>query len=61
MNFESIKNYFTGVKAEWGKVSWPTRQQVLMETGVVIAVVIFFTLVVFLIDKLYIFLLGLIK
>jgi len=56
-----IQKYFSGVKAEWGKVSWPTRQQVLMETGVVIAVVTFFTVAVYLIDRLYIYLLGLIK
>lgn len=65
MSVDSIKqqviNYFTGVKAEWGKVSWPTKQQVIMETGVVVAVVIFFTLVVFAMDKIFIYLLGLIK
>ncbi len=63
MNVESIKQqittYFKGVKAEWGKVSWPTRQQVLAETVVVVLVVAFFTIVVFLIDIIFKNLLGL--
>ena len=53
--------YFKGVKAEWSKVSWPTRAQVIVETLIVLAVVTFFTLVVFLMDKAFILLLGLIK
>ena len=65
MNFENLKQkiitYFMGVKAEWGKVSWPTRRQVLAETTVVLIVVILFTIIVFIIDKIFIFLLGLIK
>ncbi len=35
--------YFRGVKAEWSKVSWPVKQQVIVETVVVLAVVTFFT------------------
>ena len=54
-------NYFKGVKAEWGKVSWPERQQVIAETGIVLAVVTFFTVVVYLMDIIFRFLLGLIK
>ncbi len=53
--------YFKGVKAEWSKVSWPTRKQVVVETGIVLAVVIFFTLVVYFIDIIFKTLLGLIK
>ena len=58
---EAVVTYFKGVKAEWGKVSWPQRQQVLVETGVVIAVVTFFTVVVYLMDIIFKALLGLIK
>ena len=58
---ESLIVYFRGVKAEWGKVSWPLKQQVIVETGVVIAVVTFFTVVVYLMDILFKGLLGLIK
>ena len=58
---QQITDYFLGVKSEWGKVSWPTRQQVLSETLVVLVVVIAFTTVVFTMDKIFIFLLGLIK
>jgi len=58
---EEMITYFKGVKAEWSKVSWPTRQQVIVETGVVIAVVTFFTLVVYFMDIIFKALLGLIK
>ena len=58
---QALITYFKGVKAEWGKVSWPTRQQVIAETGIVLAVVAFFTIVVYLMDILFKFLLGLIK
>ena len=56
-----ITTYFKGVKNEWSKVSWPTRKQVGVETVIVLIVVAFFTIVVFLMDKLFIWLLGLIK
>ena len=58
---QSLITYFKGVKAEWSKVSWPTRQQVIAETGVVLVVVAFFTIVVFLMDLIFKYLLGLIK
>ena len=29
---EAIKTYFKGIKAEWGKISWPERKQVIFET-----------------------------
>ncbi len=58
---ESITTYFKGVKAEWGKVSWPTKNQVIVETGIVLAVVTFFTVVVYVMDIIFKWLLGLIK
>ena len=58
---QAIITYFKGVKAEWSKVSWPTRQQVIAETGIVLAVVAFFTIVVYIMDLIFKFLLGLIK
>ncbi len=58
---EMLTTYFKGVKAEWSKVSWPTRKQVIVETGIVLAVVIFFTLVVYFMDIIFKALLGLIK
>ena len=58
---EMLTTYFRGVKAEWSKISWPTRKQVIVETGIVLAVVIFFTLVVYFMDIIFKALLGLIK
>ena len=58
---ESAITYFRGVKAEWFKVSWPVKQQVIVETGVVLAVVTFFTVVVYLMDILFKWVLSYIK
>lgn len=57
---DGFVNYFKGVKAEWGKVTWPEKHQIIVETGIVLFVVITFTVAVFLMDKIFGFLLGLI-
>ena len=58
---KKMTTYFKGVKAEWSKVSWPTKNQVLWETVVVLVVVTFFTVVIYLMDIIFKGLLGLIK
>ena len=50
---EQLTTYFKGVKNEWGKVSWPTKQQVVADTIIVLLVVTFFTIVIFLMDKIF--------
>lgn len=50
---EGMSSYFKGVKAEWGKVTWPERKQVIAETVIVLGVVFFFTALVYLIDILF--------
>ena len=47
---KDLKAYFKGVKSEWGKITWPMRQQVVAETIIVLIVVAFITSVVYLID-----------
>ena len=58
---EELITYFKGVKNEWSKVSWPTKKQVVAETIIVLIVVTLFTIAIFLTDKLFIWLLNLIK
>jgi len=58
---EKTTTYLKGVKAEWSKVSWPTRKQVVGETIIVLVVVTFFTIVVYVMDIFFKALLGLIK
>ena len=60
-NKQEIVTYLKGVKTEGGKVSWPTRRQVGVETVIVLIVVTFFTLVVYFMDIIFKALLGLIK
>ena len=42
--------YFKGVKSEWGKITWPQKQQVVAETIVVLVIVTILTALVYLID-----------
>ena len=44
MENNKFTEYFKGVKAEWGKITWPERQQVITQTVIVIVIVIAFTL-----------------
>ena len=57
----SAKTYFRGVKAEWGKISWPERRQVITETIFVIIIVFVFTVAIYLMDIIYKGIFGLIK
>ncbi len=57
---EAVKTYFKGVKAEWGKVTWPERNQVIAETISVIIIVFVFTVSIYVVDLLFKALLGLI-
>jgi len=56
---ENITSYLKGVKAEWGKITWPEKRQVIVETVIVLAVVFFFVTLVYVYDKIFGFLLGL--
>lgn len=58
---EAVINYFKGVKSEWGKVTWPEKNQIIGETIIVVIVVSFFTVTVYLLDIIFKYLLGLIK
>jgi len=50
---ENVSNYFKGVKIEWGKITWPEKRQVIVETVVVLAVVFFFVALVYSYDLLF--------
>jgi preprotein translocase subunit SecE len=50
---ENISSYFKGVKLEWGKITWPEKKQVIAQTIMVLGVVIFFTVLVYLLDVIF--------
>ncbi len=56
-NFENTKNaiinYFKGVRAEWGKITWPEKNQVIVETFFVVAIVFIFTVFIYLVDIIF--------
>lgn len=54
----TIKTYLKGVRAEWGKITWPERQQVFAETLFVIVIVVAFTVAVYFMDLFYKWVLG---
>lgn len=57
----AIQTYFKGVRSEWGKIIWPERRQVIVETVFVIAIVTVFTVAVYLMDLIFKGLFSLIK
>ena len=50
---EKFVTYFKGVKAEWGKITWPDRKQVISQTVVVLVIVIAFTIYTYGLDILF--------
>jgi len=51
--------YIKEVRAESAKVSWPTRKEVQAATGVVLMTVAILSVFIWGIDRIYLFLLGL--
>ncbi len=47
---EQLTTYLKGVRAEWTKISWPTTQQIIGQTIVVLAVVSVMTLILLVMD-----------
>lgn len=50
---ESLTNYLKGVKTEWGKITWPDKRQVIVETVQVMIIVTVFTVLLLLADILF--------
>jgi len=53
-----IINFLKEVRVELAKVSWPTRKQMVVYTGIVIGLSLFFALILGLFDMLYEFLIN---
>ncbi|MDD3419422.1 MAG: preprotein translocase subunit SecE [Candidatus Gastranaerophilales bacterium] len=49
----ALKEYFKGVKAEWYKITWPQKNQIVVQTITTVAVVFFFTTIVYLLDIIF--------
>jgi len=48
--FERITNYFRGVRAEVARVSWPTRNEVISLTALILLLVVIVTLYIWGVD-----------
>ena len=55
--FQNTKNaittYFRGVRTEWGKITWPEKNQVVVETFFVVAIVFVFTVFIYFVDIIF--------
>ena len=49
----AITSYFRGVKTEWGKITWPEKHQVVVETFFVVAIVFIFTVFIYFVDIIF--------
>ncbi len=49
----AITNYFKGVRTEWGKITWPEKHQVVVETFFVVAIVFVFTVFIYFVDIIF--------
>ena len=47
---EKIKSFFTGVKAEFGKIIWPTKDDVTKQTTAVVVVSVIFCALIAVLD-----------
>ena len=50
---EALIAYFKSVKLEWGKITWPGKQQVIVETVYVIVITAVFTIGVLAVDTIF--------
>ena len=50
---EAITTYFRGVRTEWGKITWPEKHQVIVETFFVVAIVFVFTVFIYFVDIIF--------
>lgn len=50
---QALNNYFKSVKLEWGKITWPGKQQVIVETIYVIVITAVFTIGVLAVDTIF--------
>ena len=48
-----IKDYFMGVKSEWGKIIWPDKPQIIANFVWVIIICTFFTVFIFGLDVVF--------
>ena len=50
---KNIVTYFKGVRTEWGKITWPEKNQVVVETFFVVAIVFIFTVFIYFVDIIF--------
>ncbi len=49
----NIATYFKGVRTECGKITWPEKHQVVVETFFVVAIVFVFSVFIYFVDVIF--------
>ena len=47
-----LRSFFRGVKVEWGKIIWPTRNTIAKQTGAVVIVSVVLSAIIAILDYL---------
>ena len=47
-----LRSFFRGVKVEWGKIIWPSRETLTKQTGAVVVVSVILSAVIAILDYL---------
>ena len=50
---DTVVRYYREIKAEFKKISWAPREQVIKTTGVVLTTIILFTVILWLYDSVF--------
>ena len=58
---DSIVQYFKGVRLEWGKITWPEKNQIVAQTIAVVVIVTIFTLYTYGLDKFFLWIISVLK
>ena len=59
INYPTFADFLVSVEAEMSKVSWPSKQELYLNTRVVLIFMALFTILIFLYDVIFRFIFGL--
>lgn len=49
----SVVKYFKDIKAEFKKITWPSKENIFKTTGIVLGTILIFTLIIWLYDSVF--------
>lgn len=49
----TVVKYFKDIKAEFKKITWPSKENIFKTTGIVLSTILIFTLIIWLYDSVF--------